>query len=912
MIHRLKWNGLRNKIIAWSFVPTAIILGAVAFFTYSAYQQVTEDLVVQRNTELSRLAANQLSFELAKYADTLTTETRASNLQDANPTVRQTALEYARNRLSIFDAGVVLLNTRGIVVASYPEREAIHLQDWSRQPFFREMLHYPSPYYTDILPIGPDGTNVIGVAVPLIGEFSEFDGVLLGMFELGATSISALYGDIVKLRVETTCCAILVDSNGGIIYHSLLERIGQNISDQVPVERALSGEIGTTRTLDTEGQVSIASYAPVPGTGWAVITEESWADLITTGMGYRRFLGLLLAMGVIIPGLVVAIGVRRITKPLDDLNRAAERVATGDFNQTIVANTGDEIETLAKQFNLMAARLQASYANLEQRVEERTRELAALNTIADVVSRSLDLNEILNDALIRVLEVLNLDAGGIYLLEQDGGMLSLAAHSGISDDFAEEINPLDVEQSFYEYIATSGKPIVVPDLTIEPELDIYTRDWRGFHTVAIVPMTVRAKTFGALFVMNRTQRDFTEQDLDLIQSIARQIAVATENARLFRGEQRRADHFRVIAETGRQILGILNADELMREIAQLVYDTFDYYLVTIGMVEDGMVVFKAGKKEGWPEDQFRPKSLAITGEGITAWVAAHGETLLAPDVSQEPRYLLWPDADETHAELAIPLNTKAGVIGVLNVESKAINGIEDNDVVVLQSIAQQAAIAIENAQLFEQAQQLAVIQERQRLARDLHDSVTQALYGVTLYAEATARQISREQPNLSLARDHLDDLRVTAQEALREMRLLIFELRPSVLEKEGLLAALQTRLESVEGRSGITASFDAPPAFTPLPPKTESSLYWIAQEVLNNTLKHAQAHNITLTLRQDHACATLEIADDGIGFDMQDASHKGGLGLPGLHERAAEIGGQLTIESKPGQGTLVRIEVPQQ
>lgn len=911
MRHWFKWNDLRTKIVAWSFIPTAIILGAVAFFTFAAYQQVTEDLVVQRNSELSRLAANQFSFELAKYSETLTNETRSGNLQDPNPTVRQATLEHARNRLSIFDAGVILLNTRGIVVASYPLREAIHLQDWSSQPFFREMLHYPSPFYTDIVPLGPEGKDVIGVAVPLIGELGEFDGVLLGMFETGATSISALYGDIVKLRVGASCCAIVVDGNGHAIYHTLLERIGQDLSAQEPVARALAGEIGATRTVDIAGEQNVASYAPVPGTSWAVITEENWADLINAGMGYRRFLGVLLAMGLIIPGLVVAIGVRRITKPLEDLNNAAKRVATGDFNQSIVANTGDEIESLAEQFNLMAARLQASYAHLEQRVEERTRKLAALNTIAEVVSRSFELDEILSDALSEVQQVLALDAGGIYLLDPGKTTATLSAYTGISTDFADELKILDIEKSIYHELATTEQPIAVADIMSSQRLRDHISDWRGFSSIALCPLTSRNKTLGMLFVLTHARREFTDQDLNLLLSSARQIAVATENARLFSDEQRRADQFRLIAKTGHQIVGILESDDLMHKIVELVYESFEYYLVTIGIIEDDLVVFKAGKKEGWPEENFCPKSLMVNGAGITAWVATHGETLLVPDVSLDDRYVFWPDAGETRSELAIPLKTKAGVIGVLNVESREINGFDKNDVAVLQSITQQAAIAIENAQLFEQAQQLAVIQERQRLARDLHDSVTQALYGVTLYAEATARQLSREDPNLPLAKDHLDDLRATAQEALREMRLLIFELRPSVLQKEGLLAALRTRLESVEGRSGVKASFDAPTEFMPLPPKTESCLYWIAQEVLNNTLKHAQADTVALTVHQDNSCVALEITDDGIGFDMDGAGQKGGLGLPGLRERAAEIGGHLIIESQPGQGTLVRIEVPQ-
>jgi signal transduction histidine kinase len=301
----------------------------------------------------------------------------------------------------------------------------------------------------------------------------------------------------------------------------------------------------------------------------------------------------------------------------------------------------------------------------------------------------------------------------------------------------------------------------------------------------------------------------------------------------------------------------------------------------------------------------------VGAQGITAWVAGSGEPLLVNDVEKDPRYLFWPDAAETRSELAVPLKTKSGVIGVLNVESTEVNGFDESDNLVLQSIAQQAAIAIENAQLFEQAQQLAVIQERQRLARDLHDSVTQALYGITLYAEAATRQLSQKHANYELAADHLHDLQGTAQEALREMRLLIFELRPPILEQEGLVAALRIRLDTVEVRSGVKVAFNVEGTRRPLPTKTEAGLYRIAQEALNNALKHSQATEIDVRLHYDLQGVTLEISDDGAGFDLLESASTGGFGLSGMRERATEMDGKLTIKSKPGHGTLIRAEVSQ-
>jgi signal transduction histidine kinase len=159
-----------------------------------------------------------------------------------------------------------------------------------------------------------------------------------------------------------------------------------------------------------------------------------------------------------------------------------------------------------------------------------------------------------------------------------------------------------------------------------------------------------------------------------------------------------------------------------------------------------------------------------------------------------------------------------------------------------------------------------------------------------------------------LAADHLREVRQTAQEALREMRLLIFELRPPVLDQEGLVAALGARLEAVEGRSGLETQYVVE-GEDHLPPEIEEGLYRIAQEALNNALKHAQAHLITVSLRSEKGKVMLEIRDDGTGFDPAVAGEGGGLGLPGMEERAARLGGRLTVMSQPGAGTRVRVEV---
>jgi PAS domain S-box-containing protein len=208
--------------------------------------------------------------------------------------------------------------------------------------------------------------------------------------------------------------------------------------------------------------------------------------------------------------------------------------------------------------------------------------------------------------------------------------------------------------------------------------------------------------------------------------------------------------------------------------------------------------------------------------------------------------------------------------------------------------------------LEQQAKEKAVASERSRLARGLHDSVTQALYSVTLYAEATRLALSAEKPDV--AAENLRELHNMAQEAMVDMRMLIFELHPPVLEEEGLVAALQARLAAVESRARLQTEIRVE-GERRLPISVEEELFRIALEALNNVIKHANAQQVTVDLKFEDQDACLEITDDGVGFDPVVARGSGGVGLLGIEERVQRIQGSFAIESAPGEGTTLRVRV---
>jgi nitrate/nitrite-specific signal transduction histidine kinase len=1088
MLFGIRWRSMRAKIIAWSFVPTTIILVAVALVTFTAYQQVTEDLVIERNQELTRLSAVELASRLRDYSDLLKEYTalvaqsaRTAFMYENDPAVVREILRRARSRLWVFDGGVIAANSRGKVVTAEPVRPDAIGEDWSNRAYFRKMLRSPEPVVSNIEADGPQSMDVIVVAVPIKGDLDQFLGIMAGMFHLGPTSINPFYGDIAKLRMGAGGNAYLVDGDGRVIFHSDPERIGDNLSSQHIVDRVLAGEVGALRTRDLDENEIVASFAPVPGTSWGLVTEESWRELINPSLGYQRFLLLLLVLGVVIPTMVVGVGVRRITKPITDLIRAAQELAGGNFGQTIEAPTGDEVEELAEQFNLMAGQLQASYAELERGVSERSKQLAALNAIAAVVSLAPDLQEILKTALDQTLDVIEIEAGGIYLLHEDGDYLTLAVYRGLSPEFADEIDRLEVGEGFSGRVVQTGEPQVATDISVDPRLTRMAARKEGLRSLASVPLSSKRRVLGTFFAVTHGYREFSDAEFQLLTSIGQQIgvaietarlleaerqrrreatllaemarltsstlnldevlsltaeyavdvfdvhccciflydeykgtlrpavhrgfdhsaaasiaevdfrpseetrktvfeglqplivkdvsatphlspeelldlqsalvvpievggrrlgimqlgtrrnkcrvftdhegelalamanqaAMAIESARLFKAEQRRAEQLRVINEMGRHITSILSVDDLLHQIVHLVKETLGYYQVGIGLIEGDNLVFRSGAGVFWEGPAFQPQRVAVGKQGITGWAAQTGEPFLVPDVTQEPRYCRLPGDYTTKSELAVPLKTEEGVIGVLNCSNDHPNGFDESDVALLQSLASQAAVAIEKARLYEQAQQVAALEERSRLARDLHDAVSQTLFSASLIAEAMPAVWKSDQQE---GQELLQELRLLNRGALAEMRTLLMELRPSALAEASLGDLLRQLGEAVTGRTGMPARV-AVEGRCDLPTDVHVALYRIAQEALNNVVKHAHAKHVEVRLRcvppapdigECTEMVSVLVKDDGRGFDPS-AISPDRLGLRILRERAQAIGAKLTIDSQRGRGTVVEV-----
>ncbi|PWH19857.1 MAG: hypothetical protein DDG59_01690 [Anaerolineae bacterium] len=267
--------------------------------------------------------------------------------------------------------------------------------------------------------------------------------------------------------------------------------------------------------------------------------------------------------------------------------------------------------------------------------------------------------------------------------------------------------------------------------------------------------------------------------------------------------------------------------------------------------------------------------------------------------------LVEPSTLQPLCYLGLPIRSKGEALGVLSLVSNNGQQYSLNDQAILTAIADQLGLAIERVRLIEKGEEVAKLEERQRLARELHDALTQSLYSMTLLTSGYKRSLHHA--SVEEIHQWMDELNEIAQNALAELRLLLYELRPTALEQDGLHGALKRRLEAVEKRAGIRTTFEVHGSFR-LPPEDEEHFYRIAQEALNNALQHAHHQSILVQIESLPNFFRMTIADDGIGFDFdQVAQHHQHSGLSNMLSRARQVEAQLSIETSPGKGTKLLI-----
>lgn len=694
---------------------------------------------------------------------------------------------------------------------------------------------------------------------------------------------------------------------------------------QVPDE--VIGAVKRGQTGQATGQTvsGPALFAAVPildsddKTGGALVVVEPLGDSYT-------LLGNLL-VGQIILGAIALIAAavlamlfsRRLTRRIQHLQIATAAVAAGDLDRSLTVSGADEITALSQSFSRMVN-------TLKRRLDESKSLL--------MVSRALVSEYHLTPLLGLIAEQARLLTGSdravFYMLSDDGEWLENFTPPTDPAAASEPANGqirFHIEEGTVAGLAIrTGQPQYSNDTANDPRLESMRDQISVINARSMlhVPLRNQNGIVGTLAVYNKAGSGYTEEDMQALSHFAEQASLAIGNARLYEQAQTRADQLAILNEIGRSMAAQLDRPALFEAIYAGVRQVMDADAFLIILTPEQGDPSRNELEFAYQVDDgivYPPEMRRISGTVIRQ-VLESGESLVINDYAaylskHHLSEIYFGNTGRTSESLIYaPLKIGDKSTGVISAQSYRPNAYRDEDRMLLVTLASQAAIAIENARLYAQAGDAAVLQERNRLARELHDSVTQSLFTISLTAQALPRLIERDP---KLAAERLSQLQNLSQDALAEMRALIFELRPAALREAGFAAALR-QMASLRSRENFQVEVMVE-GERRLLPEAEEALYAVAREALSNAIRHSRGDHVWMHLVICDDTASLVVEDNGIGWhdgqgnplsSLPERGDHGGYGVASMRERVEHLGGALKIAPilSPGHGIRVRATIP--
>jgi signal transduction histidine kinase len=372
--------------------------------------------------------------------------------------------------------------------------------------------------------------------------------------------------------------------------------------------------------------------------------------------------------------------------------------------------------------------------------------------------------------------------------------------------------------------------------------------------------------------------------------------------------ERSSGAVRAMSDAVLAIAGERSVDTVLQRIVHVARELVDARYAALG-VPDGRGAFARFITSGMSDELVAAMGPLPRTHGLLGAMLEVDQPHRTPDIKRDPRFRgWWPAAHPSmRSFLGVPIVARGRVVGAFYLTDK--EGAPEfslADQELIEMLAPHAAVAMENAWLHERSRELSIVEERNRLARELHDSLVQKLFGVALAAQSAATLLDRDAGSARVQVERLGEL---AQDAISELRSLVFQLRPVAIETEGLAAALRKHVEVL--RRVHSADVDLELVGTPrLRPGVDEEVFRIAQEALHNALRHSGAERVAVRLEENGDGLRMGVSDDGVGFDLAAPDLRArSLGLTSMEERARELGGRLELETRPGAGTRVRLEL---
>ena len=826
------FKSLRAKTLLWALVPMAVIVVIAAAIAHFGYNQTARDVVLQRDTELARVSAARLAEGLATHRLALQRLAAEPGVRSMDAARLKLAVEDSRSRLSVFGVGIVVFDSLGSVV--WPPASEISFQSYPVQAQFDQVSLTLRPAVSDVFKLENSSDDVFMILVPVLGEGNQFSGALAGVSNIRTSLLGATFAKVLELKAGESGFAYLVDSQGRVVHHRDNTQLGRDLTSITSVARAIGGETGAVIDEDPAGNEVVSGFAPVPGTGWALVTQERWGKVLGPINSRNLWLLGLVVAGGVLSGALIFLAIGRTLRPIKQLTMGARRIAAGDFDHTITASSGDEIEELATEFNLMAEQLKGSYEQLEQRVVERTEELG------ESEQRYRTLFEDSSDAIF-----ISTPGRMVAFNQAALDLFGFTQEEAIGSNTADRFVDLADQTRFREEVARLGS---VRDF----EVKLRKKD----GTVMDCLITASRRVAGDESATNEMQgiiRDITERK---------------------------------------------QAEEAIREAEEKYRNLFENSSDAIFIAKEEKIV------------AFNQAALDLFGFSLEEAIGSNTtDRFVDPEDPSRLREEVARVGSVRDFEVKL-LKKDGTVMDCLVTASRRVAG-DESDSAEIQGIIRDINERKQAAEAaLQQTREVAVLGERNRMAREIHDTMAQGFTGIVLQLEAAEQAMEQSSSEVP---DHLARARGLAREGLQEARRSVWGLVPHALEQAPLDTALQEEVRRFDSAGSERTEINISGKTRELSTDVQTVLLRVCQESLTNIRRHAGATEVSVSIEYHPGGVHLGVQDNGVGFDPDNINNGDGqrtFGLTGIEQRARQLEGILTINSKKGRGTLVEVTIP--
>ncbi|HLN85617.1 MAG TPA: GAF domain-containing protein [Candidatus Limnocylindrales bacterium] len=952
-----KGISLRSRFMVWSLglLSAALLVNILfgSFFTRSQLHHAVATLQIQVATATAHRVESIVIRKLERLQDASVAMSFSPLGRDGQ---RLLGLSLLKNDPAF--AQLTVINTDGQEVLKFSESRLYLGEDLKSQrdePAFLESSR-GNRFIGPISSAARD-ERYFTLAVPIQSRTKEFSGVLVAKVHL-----KFLSDVFAENHFGRGGYAYLVDNDANLIApdDASLLRSQFNLKNLPKIAAFLQNSAvdksPAEQSAGITGEQVLTSYAPIPTLGWAVVVEEPvQLALVDLTKLYRRA-GLLLAVGLLAGAALIVWASGRFIKPIHELRQAVAIIGNGNLDHRAIVRSNDEIGQLAGEFNKMAEILTNSYASLEEKVQHRTSHISALYEVTRSVNQSLDLDRVLHEVVARIAQIFQFDTTRVYLFDAERKNLNLRAFADPQPELWSGIQRFSSGVSVVGHVAKTGETIVFSDVEKDPRYGQIstsgaTRD-AGFHFLAMLPIKIHGKLLGTLALNGRERRTLGDEELQLLTSMCEHMAVAVEKGNLFDQVVSRSRHLEVLNAIGAAVSQSLHLGEVLDQAVDKIAQTTGFDAAWIYQLDDSDGLLHLKAFHGVRDDMAATMGARSVDVDIGAQVVETGERLVFEDIQNDSLYRTLSQKAKAvtlgfESAAAFPVGAKEKIIGTLHVASRSKRHFSAEDLQLIESIARQIGVAIENALLFaeidDKTKELAKTNQELRdatqaksefiaaMSHELRtplnivigssDLLCDGFFGALSDGQANAlEKICR---NARVLHKMINDLLTIARFDANRIALDI-----STVEIDAIMDQARAMVEQMNRDSHLEVRWDIDSNIPPL--VTDSlKLEEILQNLIGNAFKFTPKGHVEVRVsnRPEQDRVEFSVADTGIGIAAEDRdkifnafeqlkdAHTGhfngvGLGLNIVRRYLDIMQGEISVESQPGQGTTFTFSVP--